>query len=79
MLKTEAKGVDKFRVEEAKNLQQKIQELERLITRLSESGIDDEEAAEEEETLPEKMARKRSRLKQIRLSYVKKPKRVMGR
>ncbi|KAL2994205.1 hypothetical protein AAZX31_10G153200 [Glycine max] len=31
------------------------------------------------ETLPEKMARKRSRLKQIRLSYVKKPKRVMGR
>ncbi|KAG4919749.1 hypothetical protein JHK85_058030 [Glycine max] len=31
------------------------------------------------ETLPEKMARKRSRLKQIRLSFVKKPKRVMGR
>ena len=29
VLKTEAKGVDKFRVEEAKNLQQKIQELER--------------------------------------------------
>ncbi|XP_027336393.1 pentatricopeptide repeat-containing protein PNM1, mitochondrial-like [Abrus precatorius] len=31
------------------------------------------------ETLPEKMARKRRRLKQIRLSFVKKPKRVMGR
>lgn len=31
------------------------------------------------ETLPEKMARKRSRLKQIRLSFVKKPKRSMGR
>lgn len=31
------------------------------------------------ETLPEKMARKRSRLKQIRLSFVKKPKRMMGR
>ncbi|PSR95756.1 Pentatricopeptide repeat-containing protein [Actinidia chinensis var. chinensis] len=29
------------------------------------------------ETLPEKMARKRRRLKQIRLSYVKKPKRMM--
>ncbi|CAK8579023.1 unnamed protein product [Lathyrus sativus] len=31
------------------------------------------------ETLPEKMARKRRRLKQIRLSFVKKPKRKMGR
>lgn len=31
------------------------------------------------ETLPEKMARKRSRLKQIRLSFVKKPKRMMRR
>ncbi|KAK7265880.1 hypothetical protein RJT34_33505 [Clitoria ternatea] len=31
------------------------------------------------ETLPEKMARKRRRLKQIRLSFVKKPKRMMGR
>ncbi|KAK4252545.1 hypothetical protein QN277_014531 [Acacia crassicarpa] len=31
------------------------------------------------ETLPEKMARKRRRLKQIRLSFVKKPKRRMGR
>ncbi|KAG2402238.1 Pentatricopeptide repeat-containing protein [Vigna angularis] len=31
------------------------------------------------ETLPEKMARKRSRLKQIRLSFVKKPRRMMGR
>lgn len=30
------------------------------------------------ETLPEKMARKRRRLKQIRLSFVKKPKRRMG-
>ncbi|KAK7292154.1 hypothetical protein RIF29_07887 [Crotalaria pallida] len=30
------------------------------------------------ETLPEKMARKRRRMKQIRLSYVKKPKRLMG-
>jgi hypothetical protein len=29
------------------------------------------------ETLPEKMARKRRRLKQIRLSFVKKPKRMM--
>ncbi|XP_061364935.1 small ribosomal subunit protein mL104 (rPPR9) [Gastrolobium bilobum] len=31
------------------------------------------------ETLPEKMARKRTRLKQIRLSFVKKPKRMMRR
>uniref|UniRef100_A0A2N9HMC3 Pentatricopeptide repeat-containing protein n=1 Tax=Fagus sylvatica TaxID=28930 RepID=A0A2N9HMC3_FAGSY len=31
------------------------------------------------ETLPEKMARKRSRLKKIRLSFVKKPKRMMRR
>ncbi|MED6173501.1 hypothetical protein PIB30_060081 [Stylosanthes scabra] len=31
------------------------------------------------ETLPEKMARKRRKLKQIRLSFVKKPKRRMGR
>lgn len=31
------------------------------------------------ETLPEKMARKRRRLKQIRLSFVKKPKRMMMR
>ncbi|XP_054785672.1 pentatricopeptide repeat-containing protein PNM1, mitochondrial-like isoform X2 [Prosopis cineraria] len=31
------------------------------------------------ETLPEKMARKRRRLKQIRLSFVKKPKKMMGR
>ncbi|TKY52125.1 Pentatricopeptide repeat-containing protein PNM1 [Spatholobus suberectus] len=31
------------------------------------------------ETLPEKMARKRSRLKQIRLSFVKKPKRAAAR
>lgn len=31
------------------------------------------------ETLPEKMARKRRRLKQIRLSFVKKPKRMMRR
>jgi hypothetical protein len=31
------------------------------------------------ETLPEKMARKRRRLKQIRLSFVKKPKKGMRR
>ncbi|XP_045823416.1 pentatricopeptide repeat-containing protein PNM1, mitochondrial [Trifolium pratense] len=34
-------------------------------------------AEKKRETLPEKMARKRRRLKQIRLSYVKKPKRMM--
>lgn len=36
-------------------------------------------AVKKRETLPEKMARKRSRLKQIRLSFVKKPKRMTGR
>lgn len=35
--------------------------------------------AKKRETLPEKMARKRSRLKQIRLSFVKKPKGMMRR
>ncbi|KAE9609658.1 hypothetical protein Lal_00006703 [Lupinus albus] len=37
-----------------------------------------EKKVKKRETLPEKMARKRSRLKQIRLSFVKKPKRMMG-
>lgn len=36
-------------------------------------------AVKKRETLPEKMARKRRRLKKIRLSYVKKPKRMRGR
>ncbi|ESW16823.1 hypothetical protein PHAVU_007G187600 [Phaseolus vulgaris] len=36
-------------------------------------------AVKKRETLPEKMARKRRRLNQIRLSFVKKPQRAMGR
>uniref|UniRef100_A0A0A0LPN9 Uncharacterized protein n=2 Tax=Cucumis sativus TaxID=3659 RepID=A0A0A0LPN9_CUCSA len=39
----------------------------------------DKKVAKKRETLPEKMARKRRRLKQIRLSFVKKPRRGMRR
>ncbi|KAJ8773137.1 hypothetical protein K2173_028314 [Erythroxylum novogranatense] len=38
-----------------------------------------EKKGKKRETLPEKMARKKRRLKQIRLSFVKKPKRMMRR